>query len=55
MKDVKNTPKEHRKTIVLSVRVTPHILGWLKKNRISITKIAMVGIRELGYKEAKNE
>ncbi len=55
MKKVKNTPREHRKTIVLSVRVTPHILEWLKKNQISITKICGCAITELGYKAAKKE
>ena len=51
MEDVKNTPKGERRSIVLSVRVTPNVLEWLKKNQISITKIANAAIKELGYKE----
>ena len=55
MKDVKNTPKGERRTVVLSVRVTPKILAWLKENKISITKICNAAIKELGYKEDKKE
>lgn len=55
MKKVKNTPKGERRSVVLSVRVTPNVLEWLKKNQISITKIANVAIQELGYKENKKE
>lgn len=55
LKDVKNTPKGERRSIVLSVRVTPNVLKWLKKNQISITKIANAAIKELGYKEDNKE
>lgn len=55
MEDVKNTPKGERRSIVLSVRVTPNVLEWLKKNQISITKICNCAITELGYKKDKKE
>ncbi len=50
IEDVKNTPKSDRKTINLSVRVTPKVLEFLKAKQISITKICNTAIRELGYK-----
>lgn len=51
IKDVKNTPKGEKRSIVLSVRGTPNILAWLKENKISPTKIFNCALKELGYKE----
>ncbi len=51
MKDVKNTPKSERKSIVLSVRVTPKGLEFLKANQISISRICDCAMEELGFKE----
>ncbi len=51
IKDVKNTPKLERKSVVLSVRVTPKELEFLKDNQISISKICNCALKELGFKE----
>ena len=51
IEDVKNTPKDEKRSVVLSVRVTPKVLAWLKEKQISITKICNCAIKELGYKE----
>lgn len=47
---VKSVPKEHMRTVHLTVRITPHIKYWLKKNHFSATKIFHEAIKELGYK-----
>ena len=51
MEDVKNAPKSERKSIVLSVRVTPKGLEWLKANQLSISRICDCAMGELGFKE----
>ena len=49
--NITNTPREQRRSKFLTVRVTPHLLGWLKKNNYSITKIFYEAIKDLGYKK----
>lgn len=51
LKNIKNTPKSERKSIVLSVRVTPKGLEFLKANQISASKIFDCAMKELGFKE----
>ncbi len=51
LKDIKNTPKSERKTVVLSVRVTPKGLEFLKANQISASKIFDCAMEELEFKE----
>ena len=48
-KRVKSTPKQHRRTVHLTVRVSPDIKNWLRNNRYSPTAIFYEAIRELGY------
>tara|TARA_Y100000310_G_scaffold294235_1_gene324555 strand:- start:150 stop:317 length:168 start_codon:yes stop_codon:yes gene_type:complete len=47
---VKSIPRHHKKTVHLTVRVSPHIKKWLKKKGFSATKIFHEAIKELGYK-----
>jgi hypothetical protein len=41
------TPKESRRTRVISIRITPEITDWLKKNNYSPTKIFYEALRDL--------
>jgi hypothetical protein len=53
IQDVKRTDKEKktRKTIVMSIRTTPHISEWMKKNDIMPSKVFHKAIEELQEKE----
>ncbi|MBW2966836.1 hypothetical protein KY342_07065 [Candidatus Woesearchaeota archaeon] len=48
---VRSVPRNHRRSIHLTVRVSPDIKNWLKRNRFSATKIFYEAIKELGYKK----
>jgi len=47
---VKSIPKQHRRTIHLTIRTSPDIKNWLKRNGYSATAIFNEAIKELGYK-----
>ena len=51
IKESQSTPKEHRRTESIHIRVTPHITAWFTKNKVSPTKIFFAAIKELGYKQ----
>jgi len=51
---VKSTPRSHRRTVHLTVRVSPDIKNWLRENEYSPTAIFYEAIRELGYKQKRN-
>lgn len=50
---IKSIPREHRRTVHLTLRVTPHIKKWLIENRYSPTAIFHEAIKELGYKQER--
>ena len=50
-KKVKSPERQHRRTIHITVRVSPDVMRWLKEKRFSSTKIFHEAIRELGYKD----
>ena len=50
---VKSIPKQHRRTIHLTIRTSPDIKNWLKRNGYSATAIFNEAIKELGYKRDK--
>lgn len=52
---VKSIPRFHRRNKHLSVRVSPDVISWLKKNHFSATKIFYEAIKELGYKENRRK
>ena len=51
IKKIEAIPKEHRRTVHLTVRVTPHIKKWLIESRYSPTAIFHEAIKDLGYKK----
>ncbi|MDP7197921.1 MAG: hypothetical protein QF864_17275 [SAR202 cluster bacterium] len=51
---VKSTPRRHRRTVHLTVRISPDIKRWLRKNEYSPTSIFYEAIKELGYKQRRN-
>lgn len=48
---IKAIPKRYRRSIHLTVRVSPNIKSWLVRNRYSPTSIFHEAIKELGYKK----
>lgn len=48
---VKSKPHRHRRTVHLTIRVTPDIKHWLRENEYSPTAIFFEAIKELGYKK----
>ena len=44
------THPRHRRTIHLTIRVSPEIRHWLREKRFSATKIFYEAIKELGYR-----
>ena len=52
---VKAKPPLHRRTVHLTIRVTPDIKSWLRENEYSTTRIFYEAIRELGYKRKREE
>ena len=51
---VKSTPREHRRTAHLTIRISPHIKNWMRENGFSPTAIFYEAIRELGYKKRRD-
>jgi hypothetical protein len=51
---VKSTPREHRRSAHLTIRISPDIKNWLRKNGYSPTAIFYEAIKELGYKQRKD-
>lgn len=45
---IRRTPRNARRTKLISIRITPETHIWLKKNRFSATKIFYESLRELG-------
>lgn len=43
--------KKPKKTIAVSVRITPRLSKWIKDNNYSPTGIFVEACKELGYKE----
>ena len=55
---IKRTPKRSRRTKVITIRITPEIVDWLKKQEYSPTKIFYEALRDLDCpytKKKKNE
>ena len=48
---VKSKPRKHRRTVHLTIRVSPDIKIWMKQNNFSPTAIFYEAIKELGYKK----
>ena len=51
---VKSMPRRHRRTVHLTIRVSPDIKNWLRENEYSTTAIFYEAIKELGYKERRD-
>jgi len=51
---VKSTPRYHRRTAHLTIRVSPDIKNWLRENEYSPTAIFYEAIKELGYKKGRD-
>jgi hypothetical protein len=51
---VKTTPRRHRRSAHLTIRVSPDIQKWLREKEYSPTAIFYEAIRELGYKERRD-
>ena len=52
--NVKSTPRRHRRSAHLTIRVSPDIQKWLREKEYSPTAIFYEAIRELGYKEKRD-
>jgi hypothetical protein len=52
---VKSTPKKHRRSVHLTIRVSPDIKNWLREKEYSPTAIFFEAIRELGYKQRRDK
>ncbi len=50
---VRSNPREHRRTIAISIRITPDIRRWLAEKQISPTRVFFEAIKELGYKRER--
>jgi len=44
---IKTTPRTKRRTKIMTIRITPEISEWMKKNHYSPTKIFYEALREL--------
>lgn len=51
---VKSTPRIHRRTAHLTIRVSPDIKNWLREKEYSPTAIFYEAIRELGYTQRRD-
>jgi len=49
--NVKSAPKKHRKTELVTIRISPDIKSWLIENDFSQTGIFYEAIKDLGYKK----
>ena len=43
-------PRDLRKNKVISLRITPHLSQWLRKENLSPAAIFHEAVKELGYK-----
>ena len=48
---IKRKSKNHRKTVLVTIRVTPAMSKWLKEKEYSPTGIFYEAVKELGYEE----
>lgn len=48
---IKRIPRERRRTVMITIRVTPEISRWLKLKNYSPTALFYEAIKELGFKE----
>lgn len=53
--DIKGIKTQEKKTKVLSVRVTKRDFEWIKKNRISATRLFNYALHKIMEEEKKNE
>ena len=51
---VKSILRRHRRTVHLTIRVSPDIKDWVRENEYSPTAIFYEAIRELGYKPRRD-
>lgn len=49
IENIKRKRRGNNKTVLITIRITPEISRWLKKNDYSPTGIFYEAIRELGY------
>ena len=54
IRKVKSTPRRSRRTKSISIRISPEIFEWLKKNKFSSTKIFYEALRELNCPHLKS-
>ena len=55
--DIQNIIRKHRrgrKTVLITIRVTPEISDWLRNKDYSPTGIFYEAIRELGYRKRRD-
>ena len=52
---IKKTPKPGVKNVIISMRVTTHIKKWLKEKNYTPSALFYEALKEIGYKEEKNE
>ena len=52
---IKRKNGNHKKSVLLTIRVTPTISKWLKKKDYSPTGIFYEALRQLGYKDDEEE
>jgi len=52
---VKSTPREHRRSAHLTIRVSPDIQKWLREKGYSPTAIFYEAIKELGYYKERRD
>jgi len=52
---VKSTPRKHRRSAHLTIRISPDIKNWLKEKGYSPTAIFYEAIKELGYKQRRSK
>lgn len=48
---IKRTPREQRRTVMITIRVTPEISRWLKLKNYSPTALFYEAIKELGFRK----
>jgi len=52
---VKSTPRRHRRSVHLTIRVSPDIKNWLREKEFSPTAIFYEAIKDLGYQERRDQ
>lgn len=48
---IKRKPRNHRKSALISIRITPAVSNWLRDNNYSPTGIFEEAIKDLGYED----